>query len=301
MIGWHGISVWVPNQWMLAAVGGDRRAGYLRVDDESMPRLQVKWSRGPVDLERKRAEYIKRLTTGKRKRPTGLEVETGTQVLSSRAKPKKEMAAFAWRGPQCGMGVLWNCEVCRRALIAQASWRADEDDDGRETAQQVLQSLEDHGIEGWDTWGVDGLAFLAPTAFELDGWKRMTRYLELRLAHGRAQLTVARWGIVSLVLGSRTVKQWYEWQNARRRDVAWQATEALVRGHEAVTATGVRRGLIAASRRLGRRILRRPPGDEFAAQAWHCPESNRLYMVESIGGGELLKGVATSIACHQEA
>jgi len=285
---------------MLGAVGGDRKAGYLRADDERMPRLQVKWSRGPVDLERKRAEYVKRLTRGKRKRPTGLEVDTRIQVLSGRAKPKKEMASFAWRGPQCGIVVLWNCEVCGRAVLAQVSWRADED--GRETAQELLQSLEDHGVEGWDTWGIDGLAFLAPTAFDLEGWKRMTRYLELRLAHGRKDLKVARWGIVPLVLGGRTVKQWYESQNARRRDVTWRAQDALIKGHDGVAASGMRRGLLAGMRRWTRSMLRRPSGEKFVARAWHCPDSNRLYMVETTGGeGELLEGVVDSVICHQEA
>ena len=64
VIGWQGITAWVPADWMLAGVGGDRRQGYLRVDYERMPRLQVKWARRHIDLERKREEYIKRLTVG---------------------------------------------------------------------------------------------------------------------------------------------------------------------------------------------------------------------------------------------
>jgi hypothetical protein len=283
----------------LGAVGGDRKAGYLRLDDARMPRLQVKWSSGSIDLERKRAEYVKRLTVGKRKRPTGLEVDTEADVLSKRAKPKKDIATFAWRGPQCGMGVLWNCEVCRRGLIAQVSWPVEED--GRETAQSVLESLEDHGIQGWDTWAVDGLAFLAPTTFDLVGWRRMTRYLELRLSQQRERLKVARWGMVPLVLRGRSVEEWYERENSRRRDVVWRAQQATIKGHEGVAARGLRRGVLAGLRRNGRRLLRRPPGEEFAAQAWHCPTSNRLHLVETVGGeGEVLQGVVDSVICHQE-
>ncbi len=299
LIGWQGISLWVPDQWMLVAVGGDRRAGSLRVDDEDMARLQVKWARGPIDLERKRAEYIKRLTVGRRRRPTGIEVETGIHVLSSRAKPKKQIATFAWRGRHCGMGVLWNCEVCGRALIAQVSWGADED--GWETAQEVLQSLDDHGVEEWDTWGVDGLAFLAPTAFALESWKRMTRYLDLRLSRGAEQLRVARWGMVPLVLGNKTVSEWYDLQSVRRRDVTYRAGETTIKGHQGVAAQGTRRGVRAAMGRWGEGLLRRPSGGSFGARAWHCPDSNRLYLVESIGGdGELLEGVTASVICHEE-
>jgi hypothetical protein len=211
-IGWHGISVLVPGDWALGAVGGDRRSGYVRVDDQLMPRLQVKWSQGHINLARKRDEYLKRLTGGKRKRRAGVEVEAEVRVISHRAKPKKELAGFAWRGQQCGMGVFWNCEVCNRAVMAQAMWRPEEA--FHEQAREVLGSLEDHGREGWQMWGLDGLAFWAPEGYELGKWKRLTGYLELRLGKGGPRLKVARWGLVSRLLGGRSVREWLEGENA---------------------------------------------------------------------------------------
>ena len=299
LIGWRGISVRVPEEWTLGAVGGDRKAGYLRVDDEKMPRLQVKWSRGRIDLERKRKEYVKRLTKRRRK-ATGLEVTTETRVVSRRAKPKKEIVGYAWRGPQCGMGVLWNCETCERAVIAQVSWTPDEE--GHEIARAVLESLEDHGVGGWDTWGIDGLAFLAPEAYRLEGWRRMTRYLEVRLEQGGASLKVARWGMVPMVLDGRPVREWYEAENERRREVEWSGEEETVRGHEGMRAWGRRRRLAGGLRKAAARAVRRQTMDQFEAYAWHCPESNRLYLVESVHGrgGEITKGVVDSIQCHEE-
>ena len=301
LIGWHGISVRVPEDWTLGAMGGDRKAGYLRVDDERMPRLQVKWSRGRIDLERKREEYIKRLTVGKRKRPTGLEVSTDFEVISHRSKPKKEMVTFAWRGPQCGMGVLWNCEVCQRALIAQISWLAEEDYE--ELAREVLRSLDDHAVEGWEIWGLDGLAFLAPEKYEIVSWKRMTRYLELQLAQGAAKLKVARWGMVPLVLHGRGLKEWYEEENRGRRDVEWEAEEAETKGHEGLVVRGEKRRLAGSIRSHVARAVKRPSVAEFGARVWHCPESNRLYLVEGVYSKdrEILQGVTESIICHEEA
>jgi len=301
LIGWQGISVRVPADWALAGVGGDRRAGYLRVDYERMPRLQVKWARRHIDLERKRAEYIKRLTVGKRRRPTGLEVTTDLRVVSKRAKPKKDILTYRWRGPQCGLGVLWNCDVCGRAIIAQVGWPLEEE--GRETAQEVLESLEDHGTAGWDAWGVDGLAFLASGDYELEGWRRMTRYLELRLLRKQEKLKVARWGMVPLVLRDRTVRDWFEETNRRRRDVAWRSEESEIKGHQGVVAWGERRRLAGGLRTRAARALRQRPVVEFGACAWHCPESNRLYLVEALhaGEGEALHGAVESITCHEEA
>ncbi len=299
-IGWHGISARVPAEWSLAAVGGDRRSGYLRVDYEGTPRLQVKWSRKHIDLEKKREEYCRRLTVGKRRRPTGLEVSHSVRVVSKRAKPKKDILTFAWRGAHCGMGLLWNCETCGRAVIAQAGWPKEEE--GRETAQAVLQSLDDHGIDGWDTWGVDGLVFLAPSEYEMEGWKRMTRYLEVRLLRNDEKLKAARWGLVPLVLGERTLEEWFRDAFGRRRDVAWEGRAQEIKGHEGFVARGERKRLAGGIRTRAARAVRRPPAVVFEAHAWHCPESNRLYMVEAVhrGEGEAVQGAVDSILCHQE-
>lgn len=306
VIGWHGISAWVPADWTLAGVGGDRRQGYLRVDYERTPRLQVKWARRHIDLEKKREEYVKRLTAGegrllgRRRRPTGLEVSTDVRVVSKRAKPKKDLLTYGWRGAHCGMGVLWNCDLCGRAVIAQVGWPIEEE--GREVAQEVLESLDDHGVAGWDTWGVDGLVFLAPEEYELEGWRRMTRYLELRLIRGQEKLKVARWGMVPLVLRDRTVRAWYEDANLRRRDVSWASDSVQIKGHDGIVASGQRRRLAGGMRTRAARALRRSPAVEFEARAWHCPESNRLYLVEALYGGEAeaLYGAVESISCHEE-
>ena len=314
LIGWHGISARVPAEWTLAGVGGDRRQGYLRVDYEGLPRLQVKWARRHIDLEKKRAEYVKRLTVSRRRRPTGMEVTTDVRVVSKRAKPGKDLLSYGWRpsgtlkgpigvpkgGAHCGVGLLWNCEVCGRAVIAQVGWPIEEE--GREVAQEVLESLDDHGIEGWETWGVDGLAFLTPEDYELEGWRRMTRYLELRLLRGREKLKVARWGMVPLVLKDRTVREWYEEANLRRREVSWVSEDEQVKGHDGVVATGQRRRLAGGIRTRVARALGRSPAVEFEARAWHCPESNRLYLVEALSGGEgeALHGAVESLVCHEQ-
>jgi hypothetical protein len=312
VIGWQGVSVRVPADWTLGGVGGERKAGYLRVDDDHMPRLQVKWSQGRIDLARKRDEYVKRLTTGRRKlgrlrRPSvSVEVATDLRAVSRRSKPRKEFLSFAWRGRECGIGLLWNCEVCRRAVIAQVSWLQQES--FRETAQEVLESLEDHGEGGWQVWAVDGLAFLAPERLQLEGWKRLTGYLELRLSEGQNRLKVARWGMVPLIMGNQSIGEWFEKQNRHRQDATWQAQEMAIKEHSGVAAWGEQLKLVGGLRTKVARRVRRLAPLLFAACAWHCPQSNRLYQVETVEGegrrgapaptGEVLKGVVDSITCH---
>ena len=113
---------------------------------------------------------------------------------------------------------------------------------------------------------------------------------------------VARWGMVPLVLGERSVRAWFEEENRRRRDVSWKAAEATIRGHEGVIVRGERRRLAGSLRTRAARALKRSPVVEFEAQAWHCPESNRLYLVEALHDGKetVLQGVVESILCHEE-
>ncbi len=300
-IGWQGITALLPSDWKLGAVGGGARDGYLRIDDERMPRLQVKWVPSHIDLARKRDEYVKRLVGGKRKRPTGLEVDTEARFLSARAKPKKKLMTFAWRGPQCGMGVLWNCEVCGRGLNAQVTWSQEER--LHYLAREVLTSLDDHDEGGWRIWALDGLTFQAPSGFELGKWRWLTGYLEINLAQAQRKIKVARWGIVPRILGGRTLSEWYKSENWQRRDVSFAVREMEVKGHESLAVWGTVAGLKPRARAVVQRALRRNPVTKFAGCVWHCPESNRLYVVETLDAGEgtALQGVVESLACHEEA
>jgi len=298
-IGWQGIFARVPRDWKLGAVGGDQKAGYLRIDDERMPRLQIKWVPSRIDLTRKRDEYIKKLG-GKRRRPTGIEVDTKARFMGGRTKPDKDFQTFAWRGAQNGLGLLWNCETCGRGLIAQVTWPQDER--MSDVAREVLASIEDHDEGGWRTWALDGMAFLAPSGYELGKWRWLTGYLEFNLAQKRRTLKVARWGIVSRILGKHTLREWYEAENWRRRDVRFQTREMEIKGHEGLAVWGEVKDLRVRGRAVLERLVGRKPVTQFAGCVWHCPESNRLYLVETLDAGEgaLLEGVVGAVLCHPE-
>jgi len=299
-IGWQGVFALLPSDWKLGAVGGGAKDGYLRIDDERMPRLQVKWVASHIDLAKKRAEYATRLAGGKRRRATGIEVDTEARFLGGRAKPKKKLLTFAWRGPQCGMGVLWNCEVCGRGLIAQVTWSPEER--LHDLAREVLSSLEDHDEGGWRVWALDGLGFAAPSDFELGKWRWLTGYLEFNLAHGRRTLKVARWGMISRILGKQGLSEWYKDQNWQRRDVSFDVRDMEIKGHDGIAMWGEVAGLRPRARALAERALRRKPVTKFSGCAWRCPESNRIYLVETLDAGEgrTLPAVVESLRCHEE-
>jgi len=131
----------------------------------------------------------------------------------------------------------------------------------------------------------------------------MTRYIELNLTTKKeATAKAARWGMVPLVLSGRSLLEWYRDENRSRRDVRWQSQELEIKGHPGVAAWGERRRFAGGIRKTAARLVRRRPAIHFAGCAWHCPESNRLYLVESVHPeqGDVLKGVVDSIICHEE-
>ncbi len=73
-----------------------------------------------------------------------------------------------------------------------------------------------------------------------------------------------------------------------------------MKGHEGMRVWGERRRLAGGLRRAAARAVRREARDRFGGCAWHCPEANRLYLVESVHGrgGDVTGGVVDSISCH---
>ena len=60
VFGWQGITARLPEDWHLAALGGDRKAGYLRLDDSERPRLEIKWSDASVDIDKALDKYLQK-------------------------------------------------------------------------------------------------------------------------------------------------------------------------------------------------------------------------------------------------
>ncbi|MGB9596817.1 MAG: hypothetical protein ACPL7B_11095, partial [Candidatus Poribacteria bacterium] len=60
--GWQGITMEIPSNWELSALSGDYDNGYIRMDDENSPRMELKWSKlreKKPDLQKILDEYFK--------------------------------------------------------------------------------------------------------------------------------------------------------------------------------------------------------------------------------------------------
>jgi hypothetical protein len=300
--GWQGLSALVPEDWNLAAIGGDFQAGYVRLDDAEMPRLEIKWSASEVDTEKALDRYLAGLVKKARKRTT-ITTSKGLRIASRRRKPDKRVTGFEWEssgpaGHVFAQGCIWRCRTCGRTVISQVM--ASASSAVEQLARPVLESLRDHDVRGRHTWAVYGLAFSIPKEFVLQRQNLMAGYLQLTFSSGKQALRVERWGMASMLLSDKTLAEWVRERDKKRRDVSRQAEACVVRAHEALALVGYTRRPLQAVRRGARRVVGLQANQDFFGQVWHCPLSNRIYSVEGTGfqGAAQVEEVAGSVVCH---
>jgi len=306
--GWQGISGLVPPEWNLGAIGGDYKRGYLRLDDLEHPRLEVKWSRQAVDLFRVREKYLRALARPRGKIPglgrRGAEVNREARIVSNRAKPSKRVLGFSWQDGKGfkGAGLVWDCRVCGRTLFGQVRGYGEEEAVG--LARKVFASLEDHGEEGRLLWALYGMECLVPESYLLTGQSLMAGYLELDFQEGGRSLRVSRWGLAANLLAEQSLKEWFETTAAgSRSEFLWEARDTIVKGHTGLETEGETRRPAA---RLAKGLCgllpwrKAGPAPDAAGRVWHCPESNRIYLVEGLHRpeAETVEEVVSSLRCH---
>jgi hypothetical protein len=174
-------------------------------------------------------------------------------------------------------------------------------------AKQVFSGLEDHALEGRQLWAIYGLECAVPETYKLAGQSLLSGYLELNFQRAAEKLRVRRWGLAGTVLAEASLGQWFERAVGRnRKEVRWQATPTEVRGHAGLELRGVNRSLLLRSTdRLERSLYKLiKPGqlrpDYALGQGWHCPESNRIYLLDHLRpkSEAILAELAESVRCH---
>jgi len=269
----------------------------LRIDDAESTRVEIKWSQSQVDTSKALEKYLRQL---KKKTRGRVEIDRTVKVLPKRAKPDKALSGFAWESTQRGRGVIWRCRRCGRTVIAQVIGPPGEALEA--LAHDVLATLEDHPVDGMATWAAYGFICQVPEAFRLESQRLMAAYIELKFAERKRRIRAVRWGMASVQLARMPLKEWVEGQFGTRRDVWFRAEAAEVRGHDGVVLTGHVRRRFHGMRRFFERLVRWRRPIEFAGQVWQCPESERIFGVDSIDrdgeAGGVAAQVAASIPCH---
>ncbi len=300
-VGWQGLSFTMPDDWNIGAIGGEKAQGYLRYDDGDMPRLEIKWAdagTGFVDLNKVVEKYLREMSKGKKSRT---EVSRDVKLASKRKmRGKKAPQFFAWKGETQGFGAAWFCPDCHKTVILQVMGRLDEP--VQAMAEQVILDLEDHPREDWILWSAYGFDFYSPKDFVLASQKLMAGLIEIGLAQGDEQLHASRWGMANVILRRQSLLDWGKRELAKRlKKFDAQYTETTHRGHDAILIEGRTALPQEKLKSFVDHVRGKGFPDRVKALLWHCPESNKLFYVESIVDREnlqLVADVAARVTCH---
>ncbi|HUV04414.1 MAG TPA: hypothetical protein VMX94_04835 [Armatimonadota bacterium] len=292
-VGWQGVVAEVPADWNLAAVSGDEKSGYFRVDGSGSLMLEAKWSSAgrQVDLYSKLDAYLSDMRRRARKRRASFEHKIkskGAGVLT-----------FSWRSDRKGQGRLWRCDECGRVIIAQVSGGPSED--VQNLASQILPTIQDHSEDGWRTWAMYDLIADVPPGYVLEKHRLMSGYIQLVFRKRTSRLVIERWGLANVALKHSSLHEWFDDRAAYDlKAYRYSLQDVEFEEESGIQITGRRAGLRQALKSAYELVTLRRPAVYLDGYVWLCQESNKIYAVQSLHrrNENIVDQVLERVGCH---
>ncbi len=293
-LGWQGISFDVPEDWCPGSLEGDAANGYLRVEDESHIRLELRWEtarKAVAAAARLVDDYVKQT---RKKLPRG-----APEPSVDRGRAVKELAgldheAFTWRGGGFSAhSLLLVAPDAKRVVHLRVFF--EEGGEHKALARRLFDSVRLAPADGAAEWAVFGLRFESPAGWRLEESALRTGLLRFLFKAGNDELEIVRQSLAAITLQRVSLEQWLRGQFAKAlRSYRCTGRGDEYRGH-------------AAARYGGELSLRARPLAVFRRRrynttlAWHCTESDKLFALrcESPQSEDpRVERCADSIACH---
>lgn len=302
-LGWRGVSLRVPEDWTLTKVSREGESGYLRADSLEGLYIHVKWSekKGVVSIPDSFETYARDLKKNARKQRLEIEFKLKPRSLAGVRRAADAPLTYTWSSDQKALGLIYHCGECRRLVIAEVVGPPGADFSG---AAAMLASIEEHGHDGWNTWGVHGLHARVPEAFHLERQTMVTGHVMLRFRCRSRLLILQQWGLANVVLKGTDVAEWFEYQERSRLGrYAYRRERSPFRGHEAFWMSGRDKIVPGIAKSIQHLTAFTRPSLGFHACVWRCDETNRIYAVsaEHPRGDDLFEQVLQRLPCHQDA
>ncbi len=304
-IGWMGLTFNAPENWDLVQAKGNRFDGYLRLEEDGVLRCEIQWtlvSAGRVVLDEQVEHYLKSLEQILRKQGKPVTIRKNIHIVS-RKQVKRNVRDFMWESNTVGYGMMWFCEDCRKALVAQVVGY--EHEPVKEWAKQIFLSLSDHSEGDWEVWSVYGLEFEAPKGWNISKSEIMPGKIKFLFRQGEYELSLGRYGPASVLLKGKRLEEFaveaLGKETVERFNIHYRI-ESL-HNHEGMVLVGKDKRSNNPFHVFLRRLRTGNPFPQFRGWLWQCEQSNRIYTVVGAIAPEheqLLEHMARSVRCHEE-
>ena len=338
VFGWAGTQLEIPRTWELSGLSGDERSGYLRLDDAEMPRLELKWAhtrKKKPDLHATLDEYFKLIRKNYKRGPELSFRRNVTLIKEPEFFEGRNVIGFSWKGGVRANGLIFHAG--KRITIIQVMGRLKEN--WRPMVLRIFRSISNSinaSINGGSNarhtlWSAYGLALSVPNEYKLERQKLLSGYLlfafvakSSRLRHlipaakgvplftERQRLSVERYGPAEVMLGDfkaesnpslTPLEAWFRAKYAKAiRGYGFEVTARTDTDDEYLTLIGQQSRLydsvpfspVLALDKVSKRAT-------LAFHLWQCYQSNRIYVIQFVGGADAegtVQQVAESIQCH---
>ena len=323
--GWQGVTMELPANWELGGLSGDYNNGYVRMDDEDMPRMELKWSKTKEkdpDLQKILDAYFKSMKKRMGVKGPGLKIKRDINLVKKEDFfQDRKVLFYNWKANVRANGAIWYCKECKRIIIVQIMGYLKES--LLPLTLQILESVRDHPTGHTNFWSAYQLTAEIPRRYQLEKRKLMSGYLLLSFVDGSRVLNVERYGLADVTLRNTDLKSWFRGYYAktlRRYGFSFRepgkGEELEAEGEESGASvqdngSDFRMEMFGQDKRFIDkiplspifaidRVLRRK---QVASSFWHCEKSNKIFVVMAMakrGTSELAAQVADSIHCHEE-
>ena len=291
LFAWHGIQLELPEDWNPGVVAGTAEDGYCRIDDAETVRVQVKWQhyRSRKPIARIVDEYLANLARKHKGKKLPFPVRRDTRMV---LLDDVDIECFEWLNESASsINLAALCRRCKRISIVRVM--SDARERLRPMAKRILRSFRDHAPGAHVPWSVYGLRFVLPENYTPDKYAFQTGRLHIRLQARRREAEAVRLGLAGIVLRKQSLAEVVK-KDAIAKSWADGTTfdETEVNAHDGVEATIVPRV------RLRRFFLR---NRKSLVRAWHCENSNAIYIAQWSGPGEQTREFeefVESFVCH---
>lgn len=304
-IGWMGLTLNTPENWDLVQAKGNRFNGYLRLEEDGVLRCEIQWtlvSAGRVVLDEQVEHYLKSLEQMLRKQGKPVTIHKNIHIVS-RKQVKRNVRDFMWESNTVGYGMMWFCEDCRKALVAQVIGY--EHEPVKEWAKQIFLSLSDHAEGDWEVWSVYGLEFEAPKGWNISKSEIMPGKIRFLFRQGEYELSLGRYGPASVLLKGKRLEEFtvetLGKETVERFNIHYRIE--TLHNHEGMVLVGKDKRSNNPLHVFLRRLRTGNPFPLFRGWLWQCERSNRIYTVVGTIAPEhehLWEHMARSVRCHEE-
>lgn len=293
--GWHGISFEVPADWELGKESGTRKEGYIRLDDEYLPRVEMTWRKPNkrYNLNTIFNNYIRKLR--KRVGDKNLEIHE----LKNFCDPltNKEYVVFKWNNKTCPVyEIVSFCRDCYRLVFMR--YITEEETNAIERAKRLFSSFEDHSLDGKERWRFLDLDFTIPGNFSLEDAVLNAGFIRVDFADREEGISVMMISLGKELLEKRPFEDLVSFylQTDIRKYKKLDFKERTINDHKGVFALPIYQKHSKFLKPLF------PVKGFIEVYAWFCKEKNKIFIFKGSSlNKKSLEETANeyrSIKCH---